>query len=196
MDPDVTQEGTLEETVYNYIKKWQGVENGKGVGITIDHLNRNIVHPNKKVGKDSRKKFYTLLREMKSLHESEVLWDGHVVFQLKEQQSELQQAKNSRSAVANDMQKRLNVQLNQQQPEPYQTKHLRSAVAYGRQIWSNGQHNEPQSELQQAKNLLFVIVNEMENHMKALSSSHDRVNICRDEFAKLVRDLEAARKLL
>ena len=177
MDPDVSQEGTLEETVYNYIKKWQGVENGKGVGITVDHLNRNM-------------------REMKSLHESEVLWDGHVVFQLKEQQSELQQAKNSRSAVANDMQNRLNVQLNQQQPEPYQTKHLRSAVAYGRQIWSNGQHNEPQSELQQAKNLLFVIVNEMENHMKALSSSPDRVDICRKEFAKLVRDLEAAGNLL
>ena len=139
MDPDVTQDGTLEETVYNFIKKWQGVENGKGVGITIDHLNRNIVHPNKKKGKDSRKKFYSLLREMKSLCESEELWNGQVVFLLKEQQSKLEQAKNSRSAVA-----------------------------YGMQIRSNVQHNEPQSELQQAKNLLFVIVNEMENHMKAL----------------------------
>ena len=73
MDPDVTQEGTLEETVYSYIKKRQGEENGKGVGITIEHLNRNTEHSSKMKGKGLEKKLLILLRGMKSLSESEEL---------------------------------------------------------------------------------------------------------------------------
>ena len=90
---EISQEQTLEEAVYDYIKRWQGWENGEGVGISCDHLNKNIVHLEKPRGKGSEQDFVALMRGMPSLKESQQLWKGKIVFQINETHNELVEAK-------------------------------------------------------------------------------------------------------
>ena len=106
---------TLEETVFEYIDQFQERENGEGVGITCDHLNRNIVHPDKPTGSGSEARFVALMRDMPTLIEGEQKWKGKTVFLLNdqqcladEQQSELLQAQKLLTAVTDDMLKRVN----------------------------------------------------------------------------------------
>ena len=98
---------TLEEAVYEYIESFQVWENGKGLGMSCDDLNKNIAHPEKPHGKGSEKEFVALMREMPSLIESEQKWKGKIVFQLNETQSELVQAKKLLTTATHDMQCRL-----------------------------------------------------------------------------------------
>ena len=105
---EMNQGQTLEETVYEYIDRYQEWENGKGVGVSCDDLNCNIKHPDKPKGTGSEKKFVVLLRGMRSLIESKQKWKQKAVFQLKEQQqSALRQAKNIVVDVFNEMHDRL-----------------------------------------------------------------------------------------
>ena len=94
---ELNQEQTLEETVYEYIRRYQQWDKGKGVGVSCDDLNHNIKHPDKPTGSKSEKKFLPLLRDMSSLIESKQKWNDKAVFQLNEQlheqQSSLEQAK-------------------------------------------------------------------------------------------------------
>ena len=99
---------TLEDAVYEYIERWQEVEDGVGVGIACGDLNRNIVHPEKPRGKGSEAQFVTVLRQMPSLIESEEKWNGKVVFQLKSRQPEIVEAKKLLTAVIRDLDRRLN----------------------------------------------------------------------------------------
>ena len=104
----MNQGQTLEEVVYQYIARYQQWENGKGVGVSCDDLNCNIMHPEKPTGTGSEKRFLVLLRDMRSLIESKQKWKQKAVFQLKEQQqSALRQAKNIVVDVFNEMHDRL-----------------------------------------------------------------------------------------
>ena len=80
---EISTDRTLEECVYMYIQRWQPKHNGKGVGIAVDHLNHNIVHPEKPTGKRSEHRFKEMLRGMSSLTESDELWNHKVVFKIK-----------------------------------------------------------------------------------------------------------------
>jgi len=84
---------SLEDTVYEYIEHFQEFINGKGVGISCDDLNRNILHPEKPTGIGSEKRFVAMMREMPSLIESEQKWNGKIVFQLNHHVAESVQAK-------------------------------------------------------------------------------------------------------
>ena len=81
---EVSVDKSLEECVYEYIQLWQGMENGKGVGITCADLNNNIEHPEKPTGKYSERRFTEMMRGMSSLTESDEPWEGKVVFKIKE----------------------------------------------------------------------------------------------------------------
>ena len=100
-------ERTLEETVYDYIERFQMWENGQGVGVSCDDLNKNIVHPHKQTGRRSEAKFLVVLRNMPSLIESEQKWNGKAVFQLNEQQSSRENAKEIICTVTHDIRSRL-----------------------------------------------------------------------------------------
>ena len=104
---EMNQGQTLEETVYEYIDRWQQWENGEGVGVPCDDLNCNIKHPDKPTGRGSETRFLVLLRDMPSLIESKQTWKEKAVFQLNGQQSPLQQARNILAYVIHDMQDRL-----------------------------------------------------------------------------------------
>ena len=104
---EMNQGQTLEETVYEYIHRYQQWEKGKGVGVSCDDLNNNIKHPDKPTGRKSETKFLPLLRDMPSLIESKQKWKDKAVFQLNEQQSPLEQAKNIVANVIHEMQDRL-----------------------------------------------------------------------------------------
>jgi len=112
---------TLEETVFAYINEFQEHFNGKGVGMTCDHLNKNIEHPDKPRGAGSQTRFLKLMRDMPSLIESDDKWEGQTVIlvnnsgklntvkaQRKDYESELDEAENLITAVTNEMQNRLN----------------------------------------------------------------------------------------
>ena len=103
----MNQGQTLEETVYEYIHRYQQWEKGKGVGVSCDDLNNNIKHPDKPIGRGSETRFLVFLRDMPSLIESKQKWKEKAVFQLNEQQSPLEQAKNILAYVIHDMQDRL-----------------------------------------------------------------------------------------
>ena len=80
---EISADRTLEECVYIYIQHWQTKHNGKGVGIAVDDLNHNIVHPEKPTGKHSERRFKEMMRGMSSLTESDELWNNKVVFKIK-----------------------------------------------------------------------------------------------------------------
>ena len=71
---EISADRILEECVYMYIQRWQPRHNGKGVGIAVHDLNKNIVHPEKPTGKGSERQFTEMLRGMSSLTESDELW--------------------------------------------------------------------------------------------------------------------------
>ena len=73
----------LEEWVFAYIDRWQHIENGEGLGITITDLNRNIEHPDKPCGKYSGRRFVKMIRRMASIVECDGLWQSQVVFKTK-----------------------------------------------------------------------------------------------------------------
>ena len=113
---EISKEKTLEETVFEYIDKFQEHENGKGVGITCDHLNKNIQHSEKPCGTGSEKRFVTIMRAMPSLIESKHTWQGQIVFLIQSEQSEdeshpqceLMEAENMLTTVTDEMETRLN----------------------------------------------------------------------------------------
>ena len=78
---------TLEQSIYAYIDKYQMVQHGEGLGITISHLNRNINHPDKRVGKNSEKHLKEAIRAMSSLQEAKELWRGEVVVKIRKQRT-------------------------------------------------------------------------------------------------------------
>ena len=75
---------TLEESVFRYTQYWQVIEDGEGVGITIFDLNRNIAHPDKPIGKNSERRFQAKISGMSSIVKSDKLWEGQVVFKIRE----------------------------------------------------------------------------------------------------------------
>ena len=97
---------TLEESVFTYIQLWQSIEAGKGVGITSSDLNRNIEHPDKPSGKHSERRFAEMIRGMSSIVESEELWEGQVVFKLREQNSPLDQCEGILQDVISNLRRR------------------------------------------------------------------------------------------
>lgn len=78
---------TLEQSIYAYIDKYQMVQRGEGLGITISHLNRNIDHPDKRKGKNSEKHLKEAIRSMSSLEEAKELWKGEAVVKIRKQRT-------------------------------------------------------------------------------------------------------------
>ena len=83
--PKVVTGMSLEESIYDYIQKWQLVQHGEGVGMTLSDLNRNINHPQKPIGHKSAKKLREKILDMSSLVEDDKKWHGEVVIKIRKQ---------------------------------------------------------------------------------------------------------------
>ena len=148
---EITGGKTLEEAVFEYIDKFQERNNGKGVGMTCDHLNKNIEHPDKPKGSGSQARFKKLMREMPSLIESKDKWEGQTVF-LVSSSSKLKNVK--------------------------------------------AQRKDCKSELEEAENLITAVTNEMQNRLNTFHSSTVRVSVVREEYARSLEELLAAKELI
>ena len=142
---------SLEETVFAYIDQFQERDNGKGVGMTCDHLNKNIEHPDKPRGSGSLARSVKLLRDMPSLIESEKKWEGQTVF------------------LVNNSSKLKNVKA---------------------------QRKDFESELEKAENLITAVTDEMHNRLKIFHPSTYRVSVVREEYARSLKELLAAKELI
>ena len=142
---------SLEETIFAYIVKFQERVNGKGVGMTCDHLNKNIEHPDKPRGSGSQARLVKLMRDMPSLVESEDKWEGQTVF------------------LVNSLSKLKNVKA---------------------------QRKDYDSELEEAENLITAVTNDMQNRLNTFHSSTVRVSVVREEYARSLEDLLAAKEFI
>ena len=102
----VVGDQTLEETVYAYIYERQAKENGRGVGMTVDYLNKHIRHSSKPTGPNSEEELLALLRGMETLVECKK-WKGKEVFQL--QDSKIALARRYLAGVILNLRARLEV---------------------------------------------------------------------------------------
>ena len=167
-----SQEQTLEEAIYEYIERNQEWEDGKGVGISCDHLNNNITHAEKPHGKGSEKKLIALMHEMPSLIQSETKWNGKIVIQLNETQPELDESQHQFDETQSD--------LNERQPERDETQ---------------AELDETQLEygIVEAKKLLTTATHDGWSH---LHDGWSHVNISREQYMRMLEDIMAANDFL